>query len=330
MNRDGSSTIEISHRTILFTVIVLVGLWLLIQIRDILFLLFISFIVMSATRPIVDLLGRIKIPRVVSILAIYAIVFGIIGSALIGSVPTLVSQTTRLAVELPKVTEKLLPYWRFDDQWVSQQIAPIGENVVKLTVSLFSNIITVMTVLVFTFYFLLERHHTEALLANFMGEDASHRIIQILKAVEARLGGWVLGELSLMVFIGLLVYGGLSLLHIDYALPLAVLAGLLEIVPVVGPIISAVPAVLVGLTVSPLLALSVVALYFIIQQVENTLVVPLVMQKSVGINPLVTIVSLLIGGKLAGIMGMVLAVPVVLVIQEVIREFLNPSSKEVR
>jgi predicted PurR-regulated permease PerM len=191
---------------------------------------------------------------------------------------------------------------------------------VKLTVSIFSNIITIVTVLVFTFYLLLERKHMEQLLAHFMAEDMAKRVSAVLKNIEQRMGSWVQGELILMLIIGVLAYIGLVLLRVDFALPLAILSGLLEIIPTVGPIISAIPAVIVGLATSPLLAGSIVLLFFIIHQLENTLVVPFVMKKSVGLPPLLTIIALMIGGKLAGIAGAVLAVPVVLVIQEILLE----------
>lgn len=322
-----TSKIEISHRTIIFTVIFLLALWVLFQIRDILFLVFIAFILMTALRPLVDWLSWVKVPRVVAILFIYSIVFGFFGVSLAGTIPSLVIQSTKFVQELPTFLEKVLPYWNIDARSLSQQIAPISENILKVTVGIFSNLLTTLTVLVFTFYFLLERKKLESLLESTMGEDAAERIIVTLKEVESRLGAWVNGELFLMAIVGASVYLGLTLLHVEFALPLAIIAGVLEIVPMIGPIASAIPAVLVALTMSPFLALSVVALYFIVQQVENNIFVPLVFKKSVGFSPIVTIFSLMVGGRLAGIVGAILAVPMVLVLQVVLHAFLFPPPK---
>lgn len=322
-----TSKVEISHRTIIFTVVFILLLWVLFQIRDIVFLVFIAFILMTALRPLVDWLERVKLPRIVSILFIYTIVFGFFGVSLAGAVPTLVIQSTKFVAELPTFLEKVLPYWNIDARSLSQQIAPISENILKITVGIFSNLLTTLTVLVFTFYFLLERKKLESLLTSTMGEDAAKRIIVTLKDVESRLGAWVNGELFLMALVGVSVYFGLVLLHIDFALPLAIIAGILEIVPMIGPIASAIPAILVALTMSPFLALSVVALYFIVQQVENNIFVPLVFKKSVGFSPIVTIFSLMVGGRLAGAVGAILAVPIVLVLQVVLHAFLFPSPK---
>ena len=115
-----------------------------------------------------------------------------------------------------------------------------------------------------------------------------------------------------MTIIGVLTYLGLIALGIPYALPLAIFAGILEIVPGIGPIVSSIPAILLGFTVSPVMAAAVAALYFLIQQLENNLIVPNIMRRVAGVNPLVTMVSIAIGLKLAGVLGAILAVPIVI------------------
>ncbi|MBI3289893.1 AI-2E family transporter, partial [Candidatus Microgenomates bacterium] len=114
---------------------------------------------------------------------------------------------------------------------------------------------------------------------------------------------------------------GLRLLGIHFALPLAILAGLLEVVPTVGPLVSAVPAIIVGFTISPIMGISVAALYFLIQQLENSFIVPKVMQKSIGVAPIVTLVVLGVGVEIGGITGAILAMPVFLVVQIALAEF---------
>lgn len=315
--------IEVSYKTILFTVAVILGLWFLFVIKEVLFLVFISFILMTALRPMVDGLAKIRIPRVLSILVIYALVFGLLGGVIASTVPSLVFQSTRLAQSLPQIVETLAPTLNIDVQSFTQQIAPISENLVRVTFGIFSNIFTLLTVLAFTFYFLLERRNTETFLKSIMSDETASSIIAVVRSVEEKLGAWVRGQLMLMFVIGLLVFLGLTLLHVEFALPLAIIAALLEIVPVVGPILSAVPAVLLALATSPLLAISVVALYFIVQQLENNIVVPMVMRRSVGLSPIITIFCLLVGGRLAGIVGAVLAVPLFLVLQVILAAVLN-------
>lgn len=322
--------IEISYRTIIFGVAFIAALWALSQIKDILFLLFIAFLLMTAIHPLVILLERIRLPRVISILLVYLVVFGLLGVSLAGAIPPLVTQSTKLITDLPMFAARVFPYWNIDAETLTKQIAPISENIVKVTVGIFTNIVTTLTTLVFTFYFILERPRAAQILTPLVGESMTRKTIDILRRVETRLGGWVRGELVLMFSIGLLSFIGLSVLHIDFALPLAIIAGVLEIVPTIGPIVAGIPAVLVALATSPLLALTVIALYFIIQQVENNLLVPLVMKRSIGFSPLVTILSVMIGSRFAGVIGAILAVPFVLVLQIVAGELLIQQPKRTR
>lgn len=314
--------VEISYRTILFIFAFLAAIWFVLQIRDIVYLLFVSFLLMTALRPMVEWLAKYRIPRVVAVLLIYTVVFGFFGVSMAGAIPSLVSQSVRLFTDLPGFIARVVPNWNIDARAFSQQIAPISENVLKVTVGIFSNIVNLLTVLVFSFYFILERRHAEKILTDSFGAEVANRIISVARDVETRLGAWVRGQLLLMVIVGVLVYFGLTLLHVDYALPLAIIAGVLEILPMIGPNLAAIPAILVALTVSPLLAVSVAALYFIIQQIENNVIVPQVMKRSIGFSPLVTILSLMIGARMAGVMGAVLAVPVVITVQAILHDVL--------
>ena len=123
-----------------------------------------------------------------------------------------------------------------------------------------------------------------------------------------------------MTVVGLLTFIGLNLIGIRYALALAVLAGLLEAIPNLGPTISSIPAILLGFAVSPVMGVTALALYFIIQQLENNLIVPVVMKKAVGLNPIITLIALIVGGKIAGVLGVILAVPTTIFIETVLIE----------
>jgi len=310
--------VEISHKSILFTFLFLAIAWLVLQIRDILLLLFLSFILMSALRPIVEWLHERRVPKILAIFLIYAVVFGGIGFSIAGMVPTLAVQLKKLSAEIPVFIERMLPYVSLDAQMLSRQIAPVGENILKVTVGVFSNIVAVLTVMTFTFYFLLERSNLKVMLSRLLGQAFGLQVFAVMQNVERRLGSWVLGQLLLMVVIGSLSYVGLYFLRVEFALPLAIIAGVLEIVPTIGPILSGVPAVLVAFAHSPVLALTVIALYIVVQQVENNIIVPLVMRKSVGLPPVMTILALMVGARFAGVAGAILAVPVLLTIEEII------------
>lgn len=315
--------IEISPKTILFITSLLIVGWLLLVIRDIIFLLFISFIIMSAIRPLVEYLEKVKLPRSLAIITVYIFLISLIIIYSSFIFPPLVAESVKLLQHLPQYFSQLSPYIKYNPETLFQQIAPIGQNVAKVTLGVFTNILSLVTILVFTFYFLLERNNLSYFLEFFVGSGWSKRIVNIINNSELRMGAWVRGQFILMIIIGQASYIGLTLLGVNYALPLALIAGTLEAFPIIGPNLSAIPAILIALLTSPGLALAVAALYFIIQQLENNLIVPTVMKKTVGIPPLVSLIILMIGGKIGGVVGVILAIPTFLVIQTISKELLQ-------
>lgn len=314
--------IEISYRTIVFTVFFLILLWLLFQIRQILIGLFIAVVLMAAINPVIDRMERFKIPRLLGILLIYVLIFVLFGVIVGGVVPPLIDQTKTLMTRLPEYIEGItIPI--FGQRLIDFQFSQLGSlptNLVKISFSIFSNLLSGLLILVITLYLLLERKNLNRYLHVLFGGDGEVKAEKLIKEIESQLGGWVRAEMTLMVIIAAMTYVGLRLLGIDFALPLALLAGLLEVFPNFGPALSSIPAILAGLAVSPLMALAVAALYFLIQQIENIFVVPQVMSREAGVNPLVTIVALAVGFSLAGIIGAVLAVPVVLMAKVIASE----------
>ncbi|MEK7101354.1 MAG: AI-2E family transporter [Patescibacteria group bacterium] len=312
--------VEISHRTIIFTAMFVLFLWFIFQIRDVLLIVFVSLILMSALNPAVDQLEKWRVPRPLAILLTYLVLWGTIGGLIAGIVPSLVDQTRRLITRLPHAMSQIEILNSNQQAITSQLLTQIGtlpENLLRLTVGIFGNLLTVFTTLVITFYLLLERKHLDKYLSALLGKDTPTQIGHVINEIERRLGGWIRGELFLMFVVGLFTYVGLVILGVDIALPLAIIAGVLEIVPNIGPTISAVPAVLIALTIHPLTALATVALYFLVQIIENNFLVPKVMEKAVGVNPLISILGLLIGLKIAGPAGAVLAIPLIIVIQTI-------------
>jgi len=189
--------------------------------------------------------------------------------------------------------------------------------------SAFSALIVTITVGVITFYLLQEKQNLHKHLQWLFGDGKAEAKAQLFVAkIDEQIGGWVRGELTLMFVIGATTYIGLRLLNIDFALPLAILAGIFELLPSIGPTIAAIPAVGVALfSGSPIMAIWVLVLYLVIQQLENSFIVPVVMNKAVGLNPIATILLLLTGFRLGGISGAVLAIPLFLVIKVTVNEF---------
>ncbi len=180
----------------------------------------------------------------------------------------------------------------------------------------------IVLVLVFAFYWLMERRDIQGTWLSLVPAVRRRGVREGLADLEAKLGGYVRGQLILALLIGLASYIGLKVLGVEFALVLAILAGMTEFVPVVGPIIAATPAILIALTQSPRLAILVAVLYVVIQQVENYVLVPKIMERSVGLSPLTVLAVILAGGVLLGIVGAMLAVPVAIAIKLVLERTL--------
>lgn len=320
--------IEISHRTIIFAVLFLVFLWFLYFIKDLILQLFVALLLMAILNPLVSKITKLRIPRAIAVFIAYLVVFGIFGAALAGIIPPLVEQTTSFVNNIPGYLSSLGIGGYINEQLTGELLSQLGSipgQLVKVGLSVFSNVFTVITVLIFAFYLLLARDKLDDQLGFLFGEERKGELARIMDLLESRLGGWARGELTLMVLVGVFNYIGLMILGIPFALPLAILAGLLEIIPYLGPVIAAIPGVIIGLSISPLMGLAVAALAFLIQQLENYLFVPKVMEKSVGVSPIVTLLALAIGFRIAGVVGVVISVPVVLTIQVLSKEYLFPK-----
>lgn len=314
--------IDISHRTIIFIAILVLSLWIIYLIRDLLVILFVAIILMSALSPLVNFFVKLKLPKSLSIALTYIIIIGFLVVSVTAILQPLVEESTRLIVTLPEVVGSLFNIANIDKSLLQSELTAFSKNVFSILSNTANLLLAIIFLLVLTFYLLMERENLEARFASLF-RDKEGRVKEKLKAIEEKLGAWLRGQLFLSVVIGLLSYIGLFLLNIPYALPLALIAGVLEVIPVIGPIISAIPAIFIAVTISPILALGVAAMFFIIQQLENHLIVPQVMKKAVGLNPLVVILAIAVGSKLLGFAGALLAVPLAVVLQIVATEIIK-------
>jgi predicted PurR-regulated permease PerM len=306
-----SNKFEISFKTILYTALLIAGAWFIFQLKEVFLGLFISLILMSCLNPTIKTLERHKFPRWLAILSIYLVIITLLGFALGGIVPALIEQTTTLIERLPSFFNQF-QFLGIDQQVVSSQLSnftSIPANIVKFLFGIFSNIVAVIALGVITFYLLLERKNLDTHLSSLFGKEKEMEIEKVIDAIELKLGGWVRGELLLMLIVGVLNYIGFLIIGVNFALPLALLAFLFEIVPNIGPTIAAVPAILVALTISPIHALVTVGWCFLVQQIENSFLVPRIMKKVAGVNPLISILSLAVGLEIAGVGGAILAIP---------------------
>ncbi|HBY92724.1 MAG: AI-2E family transporter [Ardenticatenaceae bacterium] len=319
----------------------LVAVYLLYRLSETIIVLFAAIIFASAIRPFVDVLERRGLNRGLAILTIYIFIIGAVAGLLVVAVPPLIG----LGMELFSNGKFLEMGRRFALQLASfgwdrfhlpiaftlpakfqALIGEAGDTASRqawpLALGTGVAVTQIFLALVMAFYWLTARPLILDLLLRMSPVRHRERLELIWTDIEETLGAFVRGQVILVLAIGAAAFAGLLILRVPYPLALAVVAGLTEAIPMIGPFLGAIPAVLVGFMVSPTTGLLVAGWYLLIQELEGHVLVPKVMEKSVGLNPLVVIIALIAGGTLNGIVGALLAIPVAGALQVVARHLL--------
>lgn len=308
--------ISVSPSIVVFTVFFLITLYFLFQIRQILIILLMSFIVMVALNPAVNKLQKIIKSRLVSAIIVYFLVLMVLGSLLSLLLPPLVTELVQLmrSINIPYLQDELSNL-RFTLQELNQFANSISSSLntaLSFINSTFQGLFTFLTLIVISFYLMLDEPKLHKKIGWFTQQKSHFRIARkFLDDIEIQLGGWIRGQIILMSVVGLITYIALTIIGVPFALPLALLAGLLEILPNLGPTLAAVPGIAIAwIYGTHVTALMTAGYYILIQQIENNLIVPKIMHENADVNPLIGILSILTGFKLGGVIGGLLAIPV--------------------
>jgi predicted PurR-regulated permease PerM len=323
-------------------------LWMLYLVRDQLLLVYISGLLATGLAPLVLAIerqtilpiGKKRLPRAAAILAIYALLLAVLGGVLAAALPPLIQQAEEFWLDLPTQLDALqrqlvslgiIPATLTLKEIVSQ--APAGSagavgTVLTAVWSIIGGLFGLLSILLLTFYLLVEWHGILNLFIRLFPRRRRKRVTEVSSRVAGKISAWLGGQLLLGLIIGVTSAIGLALLGVPYFFLLAVIAGIGEMIPMVGPILSAIPAVAVALTISPGLALAVAG-FFVAQQVlENNVLVPKVLGSQVGLSAVAVIVALGIGTELLGILGALLAVPTAAIVQVLVEELLIEAPEE--
>ncbi len=342
MPKQKPQVVTISTRTIIMALVVLIGLVVIWFIRDILAIFFVALLLAALIDPFAHWFERRKIPRGLGVLIVYILLLSILAGLIVLIVPPLVGQLSDLAHnlegplgsargaidELQVFSEKYGFSENVSDSFagLQQTVSGAVQGLFETIAGIFGGIATFILVLVLAFYMVVEEGAARKLFRNITPKRYRPYITGLIGRMQEKLGAWLRGQIVLMVIIGVMTYIGLLIVGVEFPLVLAIFAGIAELVPYAGPIIAAVPAIIIAFSVSPLKALIVALLYFGIQQLENSVLTPKIMQKSVGLNPLISLFALLVGFKLAGFVGALLAIPVATLVTVFLRDVIGDEN----
>lgn len=305
------------HNQVIFALFLLFLAWFVYQTRGILVSVFLSYIIMAALSPIVLFLQQKRVPKYIAVIITYIGVIAFSVVILIPVISLLISQVSTLLNNFPTyinyaaTTLGITLDPKQIQTYFTREFDSIGHNAFSVTSAVFGGVFSTLTVFIISLYLLLYRDKFRHGVASLFHKDARPHVLETLHQVDYKLGAWLRGQLILCIFIGVLTWLVLQAIGVPYALPLAVVAGFLEAIPTLGPILASIPAIIVAFTISPAMAATVVLAYILIQLFENNILVPKIMQKAVGLNPILVILAVTIGAKLMGVAGALLSIPFV-------------------
>lgn len=327
------------YRRLYLIVVSIAGLYFLYKVRIILTPFIFAFLIAYLLSPLVQLLENKKIPRSLAILIVYIGVFGILALLIVFGVPHILSELNKLGKAIPRLTDEVqeiinnaqIKYHSFS---LPEGVKRIIDERIKHTedilmntvragaaalVKCFSYLLSIIIAPLFAFYMLKDTEHIKKSFTLTIPRKYRSDILAIGRDLDEIISGFIRGHLLVCIIVGLLTGLGMLLIGLDFAFIIGLIAGVAELVPYIGPFISAVPAIALALLISRKLAIYAAIVVLIVQQLENAVISPKIFGDSMGLHPLVVIFALLAGGELFGFLGILLAVPVTAALKVILR-----------
>ena len=326
----------------LVLVFVALSFWLLYRFNQVIFMLFVAIVLGTVIRPVVGWLHRRGLPRIAGVTLVYILLLALLVGFLLLLFPMIIEQGTTIATTLPDYYQTLrewvgsspnrlvmrlsefippmLPDLEPEEQTGEEMLASAGQAFGYLA-SASRGIFLATAILLLAFHWTLDGRRTVQSLVSLLPNAQRESISELISAMEAKIGFYLAGQAVLCLAIGILALVAYMLIGLPNALVLALIAGVLEAVPMVGPLLGAIPAALMAFSIAPSKLIWVIVATLIIQQVENSLLVPRVMRKAVGVNPFVSLLAIFAFGSLFGIAGALMAIPIAAIIQLLLNQF---------
>ena len=320
----------------IFVVCVFLIFWLLYRLRAVLFLFFVAIVIGTAIRPAVEWLHRRGISRSVGVIVIYILIASLLTGFLAISFPLIADQTTEISQNLPAYYTNLRQSLTNSNSRLLQNIgrqipselslfmnrnpdtAEVIDQVaqtVLYTNLVFRGILATLAIFLLAYYWTQESNFVLRSLLRIFPAQRRKGIREFMRLAETKLGGYIRGQGLLCIIVSLLAFISYVLIGLPYTLVLSIFAGVMEMVPIFGPALGAIPALLVALSIDPGKAIWVVVATAGIQMMENAVLVPRIMKNSMGVNPIIVLLSLIAFGSVFGIAGALLAIPLAAIIQ---------------
>ena len=330
--------LDISWKTIFKIFIGITLFYLIYLIRDVLIWFIFATIISILFNPAIDFFQKKRIPRLIGVIFIYLVIFGILGYSLYQITPLFIREIKQFSYFFPQYFEKITPPLKqlgittFENiegfiRVLEDNLVEMSKNVFNAIFAIFGGIFATFTILALSIFLSLEEKVIERAITGFIPEKYDGYILNLWKKYQQKVVGWFGLRIFCCIFVGIFSFLVLKGFNLNYALSLALFAGIIDFIPILGPIAAGIIIGLIALLDSWSKALLVVVFFILIQQIEGNIIIPILGKKFVKLPPILILLTLLIGGKLLGILGAVLAIPIVGILFEVLKDFLKAKKE---
>ena len=335
---DQAKILDISWETILKISIAAGFFYVLYLVKDILIWVIFALIISVLFNPAINFLRRF-IPKVLAVILVYVAVFGVVGASIYLVAPIFITEIDQFSQSFPAYFERISPPLRglgieaFESlekftKAMESQLSGISSSVFTAIGAIFGGLFSTITILTIALFLSLEEQGLERIIKVLTPKKYEAVVLGILERSEKKVAGWFGARILCSLFIGLLTFLICFVLNIDYAVSFGLFAGVFNFIPIIGPVIAGAVIIIIVAASSWLKAIFFLVAFFLIQQIEGNILTPVLTKKFIGLSPALVLVALLIGGKLWGLMGALLAIPIAGILFEFARDFLKKKKEE--
>lgn len=336
---DGEKILDISWKTILKISIAVAIFYIFYSVRDILIWFIFALIISVLFNPIIDFLQKRRIPRTIAVIIVYVGTFGILSFLIYLIIPLFVSETQMFLKSFPEYFEKISPFLRglglqaFENiesflRAIGTTLERMADNIFGALFAIFGGVFATLFVIITAIFLSLEGKSVEKGLLLLFPKRYEAQVLDVWGRCQKKVAGWFGARLIACLFVGVLSYVLLMLTNVKYPFTLAMFAGVFNFIPYIGPLLTGIVFFLVIFPADMFKSVFVLIVFIIIQQLENSILTPILMKKFVGLPPALVLLSLVVGGSLWGLLGAILAIPLFGILFEFLKEFLQRRRDE--
>lgn len=336
---NGSRVLDISWGTIFKIAFIALLFYIIYLIRDILILSIFALIISILFNPIIDFLQRKRIPRVLAVILVYIGTFGLISLLIYSLASLFFVEIQKFSQVFPEYFETISPSLKslgveaFEDiesfiGLLNKSVETIAASFLGAVSAIFGGIFSTIYVVTIAIFLSLEEKGVEKSLSLLFPKKYETYVLHLWARCQRKVSGWFLSRILASIFVGGIVYVAFLILNVKYPLTLGLLAGVLNFIPIIGPIVTGILIFVIISLDSTLRAIFALVAFTLVQQIENNILTPLLTKRFVELSPVIVLISLVIGGKLLGILGAIFAIPLAGILSEFLKDFLAKKKEE--